>query len=149
MFQEGEPALLFPPNASPPGSDDSSQRGEPLWQDNSNCHAHADNSLTFSTVCEFWAITSEWISAYYGGERNTALDDLTMEFANRTFLKLLRWSDGISLIQARGVQSSHQSIVFQLRHTFYASNELIILTEKQHVVSRINCPAFPSLRERP
>jgi hypothetical protein len=118
VFQEGEPALLFPPNASPPGIVESSQRGEPLWGDNSNRHAHADSSLTFSTVCEFWAITSEWISAYYGGERNTVLNDPTMEFANRIFLKLLRWSDGISLIQARGFQSSHQSIIFQLRHTF-------------------------------
>ncbi|EFY97999.1 Zn(2)-C6 fungal-type DNA-binding domain protein [Metarhizium robertsii ARSEF 23] len=50
MFQEGEPALLFPPNASPPGSDGSSQRGEPLWEDDSNRHAHADSSLAFSTV---------------------------------------------------------------------------------------------------
>jgi hypothetical protein len=117
MFQEGEPALLFPPNARPPGSNDSSQCGEPLWQDNSNPHDHADSGLTFSTVCDFWAITSEWISACYD-ERNTVPGYVTMEFAYRIFLKLLRWSDGISLIQARGVQSSHQSIIFQLRHTF-------------------------------
>lgn len=116
-FQETEPALSFPPKASPPGSPTYSQKGKAVWEDTSAYAEHSDSNLTFSTVCEFWAITSKWTTLYYGGEK-TAPHDISLDFAKSIFQQLIRWSDDINTIQARGVQSSHSSIIFQLRRTF-------------------------------
>ena len=127
-FQESEPALLFPPNCSPPGGDNYSQQAQAVWEDPSTHDAHSDFSLTFATVCEFWAITSEWISVYYGAETKAAINDIAVDFAKRIFQKLIRWSDGVNTVQARGVQSSHSSIIFQLRHAFSTGYRRTILT---------------------
>ena len=120
MFQEGESALLFPPRAIPPGSDSHLRGDEATLADISTHVIPTDISQSFSVMCEFWSITSEWMSVYYAVETTPVLGRVPVEFANRVFQKLLAWSGTLNIMLARGDRSSHHSIIFQLRHTFSA-----------------------------
>ena len=118
MFQEGEPALLFPPSAIPPRSDSHLRGDEAASAGVSADAVPTDISQSFSVMCEFWSITSEWMSVYYAVETTPVLGRVPVEFANRVFQKLLAWSGTLNIMLARGNQSSHHSIIFQLRHAF-------------------------------
>jgi hypothetical protein len=88
MFQEEELAARFPPAIGIPGC---------------GTHLHLDpgadggNSIdlpdymgrTFPAMCQFWLLTSEWTAVYYTGDRTPVGDRVSLEFAQRTFQKLL------------------------------------------------------------
>lgn len=115
MFQEDEPALLFPPKYIPPGSH--GQQSSDISAGNITVpEVPISHGKPFSALCEFWVLTSAWTSVYYVSEESPMLDRVPVEFANRVFEKLLLWADGLHIMLARGDQSSHHSIILQLGH---------------------------------
>jgi hypothetical protein len=113
MFQEKELAVESPPHTRIPG------RGSHLHSHELAVDGEVADDLpaymgrTFPAMCQFWLITSEWMSVYYSDEDRPVSDRVPVEFAERIFRKLLAWADNLHTILARGGQSRHHGIILQ------------------------------------
>jgi hypothetical protein len=117
MFQKEEPAMKFPPRFSPPGSGSHLRSDEIRTGDLPSHDLPSYMGRTFPAMCQFWVLTGEWTSVYYTPEQTPVLGRVPVEFAEKTFRKLLAWADNLHIMLARGDQSTHHCVILQLVHS--------------------------------
>ncbi|KAK7993912.1 hypothetical protein PG989_007293 [Apiospora arundinis] len=69
---------------------------------------------TFPALCQFWALTSDWMAIYYREDPSPVHTRVHVDFAEQTFQKLLAWSDSLHVMLARGAQSTHHTIILHI-----------------------------------
>jgi hypothetical protein len=116
MFQEEEPAVKYPPSVDPPGN------GLHLSVDPATGDTQESPDLpcymgrTFPAMCEFCLITREWTMLYYVSDDTPVFHRASFEFAQTIFQKLVKLSDNLNTLLARGDKATHHVIIFQYEH---------------------------------
>ncbi|KAK7985506.1 hypothetical protein PG996_005254 [Apiospora saccharicola] len=114
LCQTDEFAIGIAPTVNIPGSN-SCLRSAELFGVDSPSHVLPDYmGRTFPALCQFWALTSDWIAIYYREDPSPVCTRISVDFAEHTFQKLLAWSDSLHVMLARGPQSTHHAVILHI-----------------------------------